>query len=385
MRRPKLIHIVLNDFTNDNRVRRAAECGRDQGYEVVVFALASSKLKAAQEINGIKVKRFNLWLRPLPKTKGFQVVKYVELFFRMIFSGGFFQPSIVHAHDVDALPIAWFVALICRSRLIYDAHELWADPAHSKMMPRWLFWSLLHIESFYAKRADECITVSASIATYLKNSYELENVHIVRNVPERWHVKGERLLRAKLGIPKETVVVLYQGSISGAGVHTLSRAFRLISGDVALVFLGDGPSVPLLRKELEDLGAKVFFHPLVKSFDLPLYTGDADIGVHPMSDEYKNHQWALPNKFFEYIQAGLALIVSDLPEMGSIVNEYQVGLTVPAGNVDALAIALQYLVNDREILDQFKNRSKFAAKQLNWSIERQKLEIIYSQMKNALT
>lgn len=378
---PKLIHIVLNNFTNDNRVKRAAECGRDQGYEVIIFALASAELKGVQEINGIKVKRFNLWLRSLPKTKGIQVLKYIELFFRMIFSGVIFQPSTVHAHDVDALPIGWVLALLCRSRLIYDAHELWADPAHSAMMPRWLSWSLLHIESFYAKRADVCITVSASIAAYLKKSYELEDVHVVRNVPERWHVKGGKLLRAKFGIPQETVVVLYQGAIGGAGVHTLSKAFRLIGGDVVLVFLGDGPSVPLLRKELKDLGSKVFFHPFVKSSELPLYTSDADIGVHPMSDEYKNHHWALPNKFFEYIQAGLALVVSDLPEMGSVVSEYQVGLTVPAGNVDALVVALQHLVDDRKALDQFKIRSKFAAEQLNWSIERQKLEIIYSQMK----
>jgi len=379
---PRLLHLVLNDFTNDNRVRRAAECGRDAGYEVAVFALATPVLKGVAKRDGIAINRFDLRTRSLPKTKGMQILKYAELFFRALFSGIKYRPHVVHAHDVDALPIGWAISAICGSHLIYDAHELWADPAHAAVMPKWLFWGLRQIEKNLSRRADDCITVSSSIANHMTASYNLRHVHVVRNVPERWVIASKMLLRESLGIPTDTTVILYQGAIGGEGVYTLAKAFRKVSGNAVLVYLGNGPATPELQIQLSDLGERVRFHPFVKSEDLPLYSSDADIGVHPMADGYLNHQWALPNKFFEYIQAGLALVVSDLPEMRRVVDEFAVGKTVPAGDTDALAAVLQSLVDDNKTIDQFKLHSRHAAEHLNWGIEKQQLDDIYKRVKH---
>ena len=42
------------------------------------------------------------------------------LFIKMVRS----SPDIIHAHDVNTLPLAWLVSMVSRSPLVYDAHEI---------------------------------------------------------------------------------------------------------------------------------------------------------------------------------------------------------------------------------------------------------------------
>src|SRR5204862_4873387 len=96
------------------------------------------------------------------------------------------RPSIVHAHDVDGLVIGYFASRLCGARLIYDAHELWADPAHTQGMPQWVGHGLRQLEGFFARRADASITVSDSIADHMAQHQGITRPRVVRNVPEPW-------------------------------------------------------------------------------------------------------------------------------------------------------------------------------------------------------
>jgi glycosyltransferase involved in cell wall biosynthesis len=188
-------------------------------------------------------------------------------------------------------------------------------------------------------------------------------------------------LRLSLGIPDHKVIILYQGAIGGEGITTLVEAYRKVSDDAILVFLGDGPRVQELRATFADMQDRVMFHPFVDSEELPNFTTDADIGVHPMSAGYLNHLWALPNKLFEYIQGGLAVVVSDLPEMARVVRDYGIGITFPPGDVEALALGLQTLVDDAVLRDRYRQSSRIAAKSLNWAKEREQLEALYQMLR----
>lgn len=373
---PRLLHVVVNDYANDNRVRRAAECGRDLGFDVTVFAMSGPGLPAEEVESGVAVRRFDLLSRPWSKSKPVQVVKYLELCARMVIAGIRLRPDMIHANDADGLPIGASIAAVTGARLLYDAHELWADPTRSRHTPRWLVKTQAAGERFFARRADACITVSDSIAVALAEKIGTEAV-VVRNVPERWPTAVERKLRKAANIPAGKTVVLFQGVVRGDSPLLLARAFRKIQGDVALVFLGSGPEVETIRAELADVSDRVHFLPFVAKQELPAYTSDADIGVHALAGGFLNHMWALPNKLFEYIQGHLALVVSDLPEMARIVAEHGVGLTFPPGDVDSLAEKLQLVVSDRALRERFRSASARAAQQLNWDVERLKLERLY--------
>ena len=59
------------------------------------------------------------------------------------------------------------------------------------------------------------------------------------------------------------------------------------------------------------------------------HTADADVGVSLLQDTCENHRLALPNKVFEYVAAGVPVVVSDLPELTGLVEEHGIGWTTP--------------------------------------------------------
>ena len=69
----------------------------------------------------------------------------------------------------------------------------------------------------------------------------------------------------------------------------------------------------------------------------------------------RHNEFALPNKFFEYVMAGLALCTTDLPEMARLIREYDLGVTIAAVEPTAIAAAINALDPDR--IDCFKRNA----------------------------
>ena len=104
----------------------------------------------------------------------------------------------------------------------------------------------------------------------------------------------------------------------------------------------------------------------------------ADIGYFVHEEAGPQKRFALPNKFFEYVMAGLAVCVSDLPEMTALVNQYQLGRLVPQFNEAAIAAAINGF--DREAIDRMKRHSMVAALELNWDAEQQVMLDLYREL-----
>jgi glycosyltransferase involved in cell wall biosynthesis len=73
------------------------------------------------------------------------------------------------------------------------------------------------------------------------------------------------------------------------------------------------------------------------------------VGVHPLT-RYGNAEVALPNKLFDYLHAGLPVVVSDCRAMAEFVHRYRVGRTFAAGDAEALAAALRETIAERGML-----------------------------------
>ena len=109
------------------------------------------------------------------------------------------------------------------------------------------------------------------------------------------------------------------------------------------MFLGSSPfsgyedgAARALRR---GVGASVHFLPSVPLDELLGYTADADVGVSLLQDTCENHRLALPNKVFEYVAAGVPVVVSDLPELRRLVEAHGIGWT-PPDDPEQLAAAL---------------------------------------------
>jgi glycosyltransferase involved in cell wall biosynthesis len=336
MRVAMLLH---KSVRHDSRVRREGRALAHAGHEVVVLELAPVE---RSELDGF-ARRSVLpppWARRLPyhAYRALCLLSFVRAVTRI-------QPDVVHAHDAAMLLPGLAGARLTGARLVYDSHELATGVPYRE---RFWTWFVAAVERFGVPRADAVITVSDGIADRLRERYRLrERPAVVRNVcdlppPDPSIPPGA--LRLLAGVPDGEPLILHQGAAAlDRGCETLVRAVaRLDRGH--LVFLGDGdPGFAERLSEIaraEGVTDRVHLVGSVPPERLLSYTRDADVGVSLLQDTCENHRLALPNKVFEYVAAGVPVLVSDLPEVGGLVRKLGVGSVADAHDPVAVAEGL---------------------------------------------
>ena len=107
--------------------------------------------------------------------------------------------------------------------------------------------------------------------------------------------------------------------------------------------------------------------PPVPLVDLVAAAANFDIGLFALPGHSQQNVHVLPNKFFEYTMAGLALCVSDLPEMTALLRQHDLGRLIPEDTPEAIATAINGV--DRAAIDAHKMHALAAARTLNWEVE----------------
>jgi glycogen synthase len=277
-----------------------------------------------------------------------------------------FKPSLVIAHDYATCPPALALARRAGAPLIVDCHEYARGQyAHD---PRWqsdgrLFATALQDDML--AQADAVTTVSEGIAERLNAEQRLARpVVTLRSMPFY-----EAMPFRATG---ETVTVLYHGLLAvDRGLHELLNSVRYWQPHLRLVIRGHGDdsevaNLKTLANE-QGIAGRVTFEPSVPFHDIVSAANQADIGYFVQPDGSPQKRFTLPNKFFEYTMAGLALAVSDLPEMARLVDRYGLGAIISKPDPALIASALNRL--QRTDIDRCKQASLLAAYDLSWDRE----------------
>ncbi len=274
------------------------------------------------------------------------------------------------ANDWTALPIARRLAAEQGVPYAYDTHELAVDEyAHR------LRWRLLQrpviasIERGGIAGAAVTSCVSQGIADRLHVLYGLlEKPLLIRNMP-RYDVHAFRPCG-------EPISVLYHGVVnSGRGLEACIDSVALWRPEFHLTIRGPGPTayIESLETRIRSAGLeeRVALAPPVPMTDLVKEAALFDIGLFALPGYSAQNVHVLPNKFFEYTMAGLALCVSDLPEMTALLRQHGLGRSIPDVSPQAIAAAINGFT--RAEIDACKQRSLEAAKLLNWETESERL------------
>lgn len=185
---------------------------------------------------------------------------------------------------------------------------------------------------------------------------------------------------------KRGFFLMYHGGIMpGRGLECAIKALALLPEDTRLVVMGYGePSmIETLKALAAELGVqgRVLFHPAVPVADLRDYIGAVDVEVVLIEGKYcASYAYSLPNKFFESIQACVPMVCSDLPEMGKIVRQYDIGILVKENDAEKVAEAVMRLRNDKQLYTILKQNMEKAKEDLCWERERLKLEMAIQHM-----
>ncbi len=353
---------VINDLLTDQRADKMARTLMKGGYRVVLTGrrLAGS---TALERRPYKLCRLRLIFNRGP---WFYACYNTRLFFLLLFS----RQDLLVACDMDTLLPNYWVSRIKGKKLIFDSHEYFSEVPEVRHRPRIKkFWQKL--ERKYIPKLHHVITVSPGIAEKYKEQFRVEPV-VVMNCPS--YERRERRRPEQLFCNPERTIV-YQGVLNlGRGLENMILAMKHLDG-FHLQLFGSGDLEDELKKlvEKESLKDRVLFMGRIPFTELRSYTRQASLGISLEEDLGLNYRYALPNKLFDYIHAGIPVLVSNLPEMRRIVEHYDIGRILKHHEPGAIASTAKEMLNDHEQRILWKKNLSRAARKLRWEVEEAKI------------
>jgi len=177
--------------------------------------------------------------------------------------------------------------------------------------------------------------------------------------------------QAPVSVPSRTTPwLLYLGSLHPwKGVDTLIRALPHVKQAAELHIVGGNDQrIAELRNLAEALNvaARVVFHGPVEPGKRFEYVHQADICLLPLTDTGLGGRYTSPLKLFEYMAAGKAIVVSDLPSMRQVLTPEQEALLAPAGHPEAFAQTIERLLRDKALQRRLGDAAKSRAQAFSW-------------------
>ena len=351
----RIIISVTNDLATDQRVHRTCDCFNEMGFEIL---LIGRQMKNSLEINNpYKTIRFHLIFN-----KGF--LFYAEYNLRLFFKLLFSKKDLLYANDLDTLLPNFLVSKMSSCKLIYDSHEYFTEVPELMSRTRTRsFW--MKLEKSIFPKLKNVITVNQKLAEIYTLKYKVP-VTVIRNVPK---VIGKKELKPMVFLKKDQKMILYQGALNmGRGLELIIDALPYLK-NYQLVFAGDGDIMDQLKLRVitNHLQQQVVFLGKLRPEDLREVTKQADLGLSLEEDLGLNYRYCLPNKVFDYIHAGIPVLVSELPLLKELLKKYKIGESLKKRNPKSLAEAIEkIIVNKSDYLQELKR----AAADLNWEKEK---------------
>jgi hypothetical protein len=137
--------------------------------------------------------------------------------------------------------------------------------------------------------------------------------------------------------------------------------------DLYLVPVGDGGRFLEALKQRASGCERIRFHPPVAPSALPETLNSYDVGISWLPPTHANAQYALPNKFFDFVQARLAISVGPSVEMASLVNRYGLGVVSDGYSIESCVKSLSSLSATQ--ISQAKSASDAASRELSFSAD----------------
>ena len=350
--------LVSNDLVHDQRVRKT--CASLQKLGWTPFLVGRKHPHSASIDRPYPTKRFKL-----PFTRGalFYAVWTIRTYLFLLFH----KTDAIWANDLDTLWPAFLLSRWKKVPLVYDSHEYFTEAAglHGRAFQKNVW---LAIEKRIFPKLKNVITVNDSIAKIYEEKYGVK-VQVMRNVPEL-QSPPESTSRKKMNLPEDLFLLILQGAFldKDRGAVEAVNAMQLVEGAHLLV-IGAGEEHTQAAELRTTLGleTKVTVLPKQPYEQLRQYTHIADAGLSLDKGRYFNYLYSLPNKLFDYIHAGIPVIVSDLPEVGKVVKDHGLGRTIPKVTPEHIAKAIKDLMKDPE--GKYTENLERSSKKFHWHEE----------------
>ncbi|MEO6611117.1 MAG: glycosyltransferase [Chitinophagaceae bacterium] len=355
----KIYFTVTNDLTYDQRMHRICNSLAENGYAVT---LVGRKLPASLPLTQKKFaqKRIQCWFT---RSKWFYAEYNIRLFLFLFFK----KMNAVCAIDLDTILPCLYISRWKNIPRIYDAHELFTGLKEVITRPA-VQKNWMRIEKKAVPQFKWGYTVSDGIAEEFKRRYGV-SYSTIRNMP---------VLDETPPTNAGDNFILYQGAVNEArGLEYLVPSMQWVNNK--LLICGDGNYMKQVRQMIIEyrLQDKIELAGMLTPEQLRAISQKASIGVAFPEKEGLNQWLALPNKFFDYIHAGLPQLTMNYPEYEKINRQFEVAVLISTHEPKRIAEAINNLLTDDVLLERLKQNCLLARKELNWQQEEKKLLAFY--------
>jgi hypothetical protein len=325
----KLLVISFSEIQNDPRVYRQVQLLREQ-YQVTVAGLGSCPMSGIEWVAINTPSRTLLdrlvdvalcGLRQFEKAYWGRSVHRVAL---SLFEGRKFD--LILANDLDALPLALRIAV--HSPVLLDAHEY--APLENEDSFLWRLTVQPYKEYLcrtYLHRTGGMLTVCDGLADEYARVYGVKP-KLLMSAPVYQSLTPSRVDERQIRL------IHHGGAMPGRHLESMIEMMDCLDERFTLDFM----LVPNDANYLVKLKRRAATHPRVRFLEpVPMLEisrtiNNYDIGVYILKPNNFNNAHALPNKFFEFVQARLGIAIGPSPEMAHLVKLYELGwwrMTLP--------------------------------------------------------
>lgn len=336
MTKPRLLILSFSEIASDARVlKQLRRLGRD--FEVHTLGYGPTPEGVATHVrvpDDMPIWRYDRWRVILRLYRSAYWKNRAIAFARNALLGTSWDA--VLANDADAVGLA--LAQRSRHGVHADLHEY--APRQKEDVWKWRVF-VAPFQSWmcrrFATRANSVTTVGAGIAAEYARVYRIPAGVVTNAAP------FADLAPTAVGTPLRLV---HSGAaLRDRNILALVDAVEASSNDVTLsLYLA--PNDPAFLDEVRqraEASTRVRLHDPVPYEALVTTLNGYDVGLHLLPPVNFNNTWALPNKFFDYVQARLGVVIGPSPEMARVLAEGEFGAVTDDFTVAALTRLLDSL------------------------------------------
>jgi glycosyltransferase involved in cell wall biosynthesis len=364
--------VLTAQFPPDNRVYKEALSLIERGYSVYVFSLTFGQLPRYEVLDGIQIVRFHI---PQGLNKKLLPIYLIFPLYRLIWYRKLnnyiriHKIDVLHIHDLPLTDVGVALKKKYSLRLVADQHEYYSNRikghAHynqgiGKLVNRLSRWD--KYEKKYLNQADLILTVEPAMKKIYTDIIGLNEKQIVAvpNTPGRQEIRWFKEVVQTSPEKKKFFTVIYAGVVNiQRGLHQMVQALALLKDDfpdlrfqiVGRFYKNTGFFE--LAEELK-VTDRIDFVGWKSSRELAGYLAKADIGI----SLGLHLELTIPTKIYQYLFAGLPMIVTDRKTMSDFVRNHDIGLVTETDNIEHLAQHIAELIENKSLRKNFRENTK---------------------------
>lgn len=252
-------------------------------------------------------------------------------------------------------------------QVVFDCHEWYGEHYNSRIQSRFLKKVISSIIPWWinsmVKRCDAVISVNDTMAQYYaqfnSKSYTIPSIADVVFEPDLDKMSRDFIFFGNFLISEQEDILL--------------RAAMLLkekNNDARIVIIGGTRKPEAFRRRIEenDVANNIAIMGWLTRDQAFKRLNEGCAGIMRFDMQHYNDHPALPNKIFEYMAVGMAIIGCKLnPEIGQIIEDENCGIAIDEETPEALANAIIYLTENTDVcLQMGQNAYRAVQETYNW-------------------